>query len=218
VSSAVPESVRKGGRPAGFAQFGGLLFGVTMLVTAGALLYFANEPAEGVRLFGTEAETIALGMAVLATAIIWVQFAPALRMFGPKVSAETGRPTFDGTRELFEPNAGERQSEIGLIDAVRRAYKETRTSAGAAFATAFGNGPDDIVTMYATFFAEHVPIYGCKRESSSVEQLSLTAPPKEFQIEDGVLILKERQRPAIYGDRIKPSDYPIVLEHLHSAS
>jgi len=208
-----------------------------MLVTAGVLLFFANEPAEGVRLFGVEAETIALGMVVLATAIIWVQFAPALRMFGPKVSAETGRPTFEGTRgagtfvpdpppykadvllELFEPNAGEQQSEIGLIDAVRRAYKETQTSAGAAFATAFGNGPDDIVTMYATFFAEHVPIYGCERASSSVEQVSLTAPLKEFQVEDGVLILKERQGPAIYADlRIKASDYPIVLEHLHSAS
>ena len=138
-------------------------------------------------------------------------------MYGSEASGDPFEQPYQGnvTFKLFEPNA----KEISLLDAVRRAHKEAGPTKAAAFAEFVAERPDDIVTMYATFFAEHVPIYGCKRPSADVERISLSNPLKEFHVEDEALVLKERRGAATYdGLRMKAADYSVALRCLRTAS
>jgi len=212
VPSGDPKPVRELRLSTSFGHVGGLIFGMTMLIAAGALFYFGDEAAG---MFGSvaEADNVAAAMAVLGIAMVLVRLWPVLRVFKPKQLAHNpsaipgGRGRLEAPHlpdltpykgnvvlELFQPKADEQESEMTLMDAVRRAFAESQTSPEACFASAFGKGPDDIAIMYATFFAEHVPIYGSKPPSTAVVQVFLTAPPKEFQIEDGALMRVSRDR------------------------
>lgn len=237
MSPANSDLASNGRRLISLVRAGGF-FGV-MLIGASSLLYCAKEPTAMSSLGSAiKVDKIAYGIAAVGIIFILINLGLTLRVVGLKLGtqrtitqAETRSrwaksvvydlPSDRGdiVLELFEFKPGGQHAQISLIDAVRRAYKESRTSAAASFATAFGNGPDDIITMYATFFAEHIPIYGCKPPSAAVEQILLTDPLKEFQIEDGALTLKERQGTAIYADlHIKTSDYAIVLARLCTKS
>ncbi len=217
-----------------------VLFGMTMLVFGVALFYGApHYPMILAMGAAASAKIYALAMIVIAVSIVAASLRPALRSLRPHglgiEAAQAGSLPFGraslGPRGHVTPfpaaalvalKLSEPESHLGaemtLSEAVRRAYQQSETTAAACFANTFASGPDDIAKMYATFIAEHVPIYGCKRPSSAVEQVFLNEPLKEFEIEDGSLFLKERHGQAIYHDlRIRTSDYPIVLARLHSA-
>jgi hypothetical protein len=234
-------AVRTGRRSFDFIPIAIVLFGLAMLVFGVALFYgAAHWPMVLAMDAAASAKIYALAMIVIAVSIVAASLRPALRSLRPHGrgveaagagSLLFGRASF-GSRDhdipfpaadlvalkLSEPESCP-GSEMTLSEAVRRAYQQSETTAAACFANTFASGPDDIVKMYATFIAEHVPVYGCKRPSSAVERVSLSAPLKEFQIEGGSLILKERAGAATYTDlRIKTADYSVVLERLATAS
>lgn len=229
------EAVRAGRRSFQFIPIGIGLFGLALLIAGVALLYgISHQLATLVFGAASNTKTFVLAMIVLAAFAVAANLKPALRSLrqyksgraGPSL---TGRVCFDSqghkavaselvALKLSEPEPG-LGFEITLREAARRAYQQSEGTAAACFANFFANEPDDIVKMYATFIAEHVPVYGCKRPSSVVEQVFLSAPLKEFDVEHDAVILRERHGPALYDRlRIKAADYPTVLNHLRSGS
>lgn len=55
------------------------------------------------------------------------------------------------------------RAEIMLLEAARQAYSETRNDPAAAFAEAFGNTSEQILTWYCIWLAQHMQIYGVRR-------------------------------------------------------
>lgn len=218
ILSTNSSSDREAARLIGLVHVAGLLCGI-LLVTAGTLLYLGRE-----HVFGMPACPLALGLLALGA----IGFVPALR--GLTAFRRAGRSTASGTRshplvrgarpgpvclKLSEPAEG--QAEIMLLNAVRRAYRETQGSAAASFASFVGSSETDIAEMYATIFAEHVPVYGRKRPSADIVRITMSGSDKGFAFEDGMLILKERDSDAVY-DRlhIRVTDYPLVIARLRS--
>lgn len=82
---------------------------------------------------------------------------------------------------------------------------------------AVANHPDDIVKIYATFIAEHVPVYGCLLPSQTLARVSLGDAAREFAMEDENLVLKDRDGSDTFRNLIiKTGDFSIVLERLRS--
>jgi hypothetical protein len=189
-----------------------LVLGLVILIGGSVLLFAVAGISFQSR---TGLETAAAAMIVLGLAITGASLRPAYDLLRSSkiLSRETAEPERVAFK-LFEP-AGR---HMALDDAVRRAYAETQGTAAATFASAYGTGPDDICTMYATFFAEHVAIHGCRQPTDVLEEVTLTNPPKEFLVESGSLILKERDGDAVYTDLcISAADYPVVFSRILSA-
>lgn len=227
------EAVRRGRRSFEFIPIAIVLFGLAMLI-AGVALFYGVAQQLVILVFGaaSNTNTFASAMVVLGAFSVAANLKPALRSLRQNKSGRagpslTGRVCFDSQRhkavaselvalKLSEPDPV-LSSEITLREAVRRAYQQSEGTAAACFANSFANEPDDIVKMYATFIAENVPVYGCKRPSSIVEQVFLSAPLKEFDIEHDAVILRERYGSALYDRlRINAADYPAVLKCLRS--
>jgi hypothetical protein len=230
------EAVRTGRRSFEFIPIAIVLFGLAMFIAGVALFNGVFDQLVTTLVFGAASNTKTFASAVifLAAFAVVANLKPALRSLrlGESRHADpslTSRVCFDShghkaaaaelvALKLSEPESG-LVSEITMKEAVRRAYEQSEGTAAACFANSFADGPDDIVKMYATFIAEHVPVYGCKRPSSAVEQVFLSAPLKEFDIEHGAVILRERHGPALYDRlRINAADYPVVLKRLRSGS
>lgn len=121
--------------------------------------------------------------------------------------------------QLLEPEPERPSSEMELTEAVRCAFRETQATAAAVFATAVAVGSDDVVKMYATFIAEHVPIYGRRPPSGDRERVSLKPPFTEFAIEDGSLVLRQPDGSGTYrGLTIAAGDYGFVVERLRAST
>jgi hypothetical protein len=209
---------------------------LALLILGGVMLELAAGGARpAVSFFGAAigARPLAVAMIILAAVMLAPRLGALCRSLVSPVlrTAPAGAGSFGQRRDaprhdralhndarvalaLSEPQPAD-GSDIALLDAVRRAYRETRGTAAGSFADAFAGGPSDIVTMYATFIAEHVPIFGVRRSSSRLEQVSMSDPAKEFVVEDGALVLRAKNGLETYeGLRIKAADYAVVVERL----
>lgn len=230
MSTAGPRSVREGGRRSHYVRIGGIFCG-SAIACLGAFLYLVRTaPAASVLGFALRTDQLAVGTAVFGAAIVLASMFPAIRLarstagqrpltFGsPKSTVATGTP-FQRSVALAILEPAVDGAEISLLGAVLKARQEAGPTEAGAIAELIANDADDVVTMYATFFAEHIAIYGCRRPSADVERVFLTNPLKEFHVEAGELVLKDRRGGLVYdGLRIKAADYPLALQRLRSES
>jgi hypothetical protein len=107
------------------------------------------------------------------------------------------------------------RTEIMLLDAARRTYSETRNDPAASHAEAFGNTPEKILIWYCIWLAQHMQIYGARRPSTKIEPVTLDDPPKDFELTNGALMLRERHGGAVYENlRVKLDEVPAIIRSL----
>jgi hypothetical protein len=140
------------------------------------------------------------------------------------VKNETGLPDYSDLRVNkaealsiwpISLTAEEDRIYIGLLDAARRTYSETRNDPAAAHAEAFGNTSEKILIWYCIWLAQHMQIFGARRPSTKIEMLALDDPPKDFEITNDTLTMRERLGSAIYENlRVRFDELPDKIKQL----
>lgn len=228
-----------------FNGIGSLFAGLVIIIAVGSLIgsgLLAEHHAVSVIGLPISIKFVAATIiVVVALAIIGLNLRNALTLLRPGRNAasmvsensgtsaahrhRTPHPSRDGFEtdqlvglQLLEPRPDASSADMELIDAVRLAVHESRTTAAASFATAVANHPDDIIKMYATFMAEHVLIHGRRLPTGAPERVSLSNPVKEFAMENGELVLKERDGPETFRNlTIKGDDFGLILDRLRAS-
>ena len=115
-----------------------------------------------------------------------------------------------------EPGKGaDDRTEIMLLDAARRAYSETRGTPAAEHAEMFDNSPEEILKWYCVWFGQHYQLYGARRPSTKIEQVSIDDPPKDFHLTGNTLSLRERYGPGVWENlRMKVDDLAAAIKQL----
>jgi hypothetical protein len=115
-----------------------------------------------------------------------------------------------------EPGAAQDDGpEIGLLDAARRAYSQTRNDPAASFAEMDKASPEGILTWYCIWIAQHMPVFGARRPSTKIEPVTLDNPAKDFEIQGNTLILRERYGHVVWENlRVKLDGLPAVIAQL----
>src|SRR5271156_1474664 len=92
------------------------------------------------------------------------------------------------------------RTHIPLLEAARRAYAETRGKPAALRAEAMAKEPGEILTWYCYALKSWLTIYGSRPPSHTLEPIDIERPIKDFIIQNGMLLLKERDRKVTYQD------------------
>jgi hypothetical protein len=134
------------------------------------------------------------------------------------VKTETGLPDYSDLHVnraealTIWPTPGHAQdhgTKMMLLDAARRAYEETRNDAAAAHAEMSNASPEDILTWYCVWLAQHMQLYGARRPSTKIEPVTIDDPTKDFDLKEGVLTLRERSGSAVWENlRVKLDELP----------
>jgi hypothetical protein len=140
------------------------------------------------------------------------------------VATKTGLPDYSDLQVnrlealAIWPTPGEMQDdrpEIMLLDAARRAYSETRNDPAAAHAEMSNASPEEILKWYSIWLAQHMQLYGARRPSTKIEPLTINDPPKDFDLRDGTLTLRERNGSAVWENlRVKFDALSAVIRDL----